>query len=152
MTINKKRILKFLEAMDWMFSLQNFTTELIFIKNQKGQQTAEVFYDEKYQNIIIKIYPDFLEEEFINQRKILLHELCHSITLPSKTIFYDFIDGKAITKEQITEINEKATSQIENLLDSLLRNRLLYAKKAYADYIKPKVKSKKCKKLSIKHK
>lgn len=80
------------------------------------------------------------------QRKMILHELCHTITLPSKILFYDFIDGnRTATKDQSLFLNERETSQIENIIDGLLQGKFKYATKAYAKYIevsKPKKKKK----------
>jgi hypothetical protein len=142
--MNKQRVIKFLEDIEWLFAIQNFDRQLTFKKTEDGEKAAEITFDERYQNIKVKIFPCFWEEKVEDQRKILLHELCHSITLPSKTMFYHFLDGEeTFTKTQADEINEKATSKIENILDGLLRGRMAYARRAYADYVKVKKKKKK---------
>jgi len=140
--MNKQRVINFLTDIEWLFGIQNFDRKLTFKNEDDGGKEAEVNFDEEYQRITVKIYPCFWGESLADQRKALLHELCHSITLPSKVLFWDFIDGKATTKDHANDVNERATSQIENILDGLLRGRFKYAKRAYSEYIK-KTKKKK---------
>lgn len=133
-----KKIIKFLEQIDWMFSLNNFEKN-IEIKSELDKEkhrTCEFSYSERYQWLTLKIWPDFFPLNSKTQRKYLLHEFCHSITLPSKTMAYDMLDGKLATHDMIDAINERATSRIENILDGLLQNKLRYAKKAYKEYLK----------------
>lgn len=131
-----KRIQKLLESLDWMFQINNLQRDMVLKEKDEENKAAEVVYDESYQNITINIYPCFFEHDLKNQRKMILHELCHTITLPSKLALHDFLDGKLVTPDAIYRINEKATSKIENLLDSLLRGKLQYASKAYKEYLK----------------
>lgn len=135
---NKTRIQNFLNAIDWLFQVNNFEKEIIFKEKDDPDReiAAQILFREDYQDITVYIYPCFLKEPKDKQRKILLHELCHSITIPTKTALYDFIDGKFVTPERIRELNEQETSKIENILDGLLRGRLRYAKAAYENYLK----------------
>ena len=130
------RVMKFLENIDWLFSLNNFDRIIKLPSDDHEDVVAKVCYDDKYQRITVSLYPRFFEQKHHEQRKALLHELCHSITLPSKQALYDMIEGDLITKKQAHEINERATSQIENILDGLLRGKLYYARNAYKNYLK----------------
>lgn len=142
--MNIKRIEDFLEDIQWLFQIQNFDRKLTLLKEDDGEKKAEIIYDEEYQTIKISLYPLFFKEKLEAQRKTLLHELCHTITLPQKILFYEFIDGtKTATKDQSLFLNERETSQIENIIDGLLRGKFAYAKKAYSDFIKVKKKRKK---------
>lgn len=129
-----KKITNFLEQIEWLFCLNNFDKNIIIKKEDQDNKTAEIYYDNNYQHIEVCFYPCFFTYQTKEQRKIILHELCHSITLPSKKASYDLLSGKLITEKQINEINEKATSKIENILDALLQNKLIYAKNAYKNY------------------
>ena len=137
---NKDKISRFFEEMEWMFGVNNHERIIAFKKedceNEDGDSvTAEITYDEEYQRVKISIYPTFLKCTLAEQRKMLLHELCHIITLPSKTRAYAILDGQAVTKNELMRINEKATSQVENLLHNLLKGNLRYAVKAYNNYL-----------------
>ena len=133
---NQKRIQDFLEKMDWLFCTNNFDRSIIWKEKDKDDMAAEITYDEKYQNLDIDIYPCFFTQTLKQQRKILLHELIHSITLPNKIALHDFLDGKFITPQEVVKINETETSKIENIFDGLLRGRLKYAVKAYKEYLR----------------
>lgn len=132
-----KAILDFLNEIDWAFGLNVFEKKLVIEKeDDKNNTAAEVEYRQDYQEIYITIYPRFFKQTKAAQRKILLHELCHSITLPSKTALHEFLEGKLVTPERIRQINEEETSKIENLLHCLLTKRLRYMREAYANYLK----------------
>jgi hypothetical protein len=132
----KKRIEEFLGNIDWMFDLNNYAKNIVYKDEDNDDVNAEIDYDEKYQNITITIYPVFFEQKPETQRKILLHELIHGITLRSKILACDLLDGTHITYEQIKFENEKMTARLENILDGLLRGKYKYAKDAYKDYVK----------------
>lgn len=132
------KITNFLESMDWMFSTQYYEKNIILKKRKSGRAVLRIVYIVEYQQITIEIYPGFWELSLKEQRKALLHEMCHTITIPSKMAACDLLDGVFVPKERIVDINEEATSRIENILDRLLSNGLDYAKQAYADYLKPK--------------
>lgn len=148
--MNTKRIEKFLEEMQWLFQIQNFERKLTIAKNDEDEndekKAAEITFDETYQFIRIKIFPCFFKETLKDQRKYLLHELCHTITLPEKLLLHNMIDGKLVTQEEIRKANEKATSQIDNILDGLLQGRMSYARKGYSNYLQIKKKKKRRKK------
>ena len=142
-----ERIENFLENIQWLFQIQNYDRKFSILKADDGEKKAEIHYDEEYQTIKISLYPLFFKSKLEDQRKILLHELCHTLTLPQKILFFDFIDGtKTATKDQSIFLNERETSQIENIIDGLLQGKFTYAKKAYRDFIKVKKVKKKKKK------
>ena len=70
-----KRIIKFLEEIDWLFSLNNFDRKIILKKEDEENKYGEIIYDEIYQTITINLYPCFFKQKLEEQRKILLHEL-----------------------------------------------------------------------------
>ena len=134
-----KRIRDFFNAIDWMFQINNFSKVIEISKvddPEENRTLAKITFDETYQQVTVTIYPDFYKQTVQDQRKCLLHELCHSITLPSKTALHHLLDGKLVTPDRIREINERETSQIENIIDQLLQGRLRYAVKAYQNYAK----------------
>ena len=145
-----KRVENFLESIDWLFNLNNFDRTIILPKENEvfdsGTATAKIEYDIDYQTVDITLFPFFFERSLEDQRKTLLHELCHSLSFDSKRAINDLIDGKLVTKKRMIEIDEKMTSKIENILNGLLDGRLMYAKKAYADYLQPQKKKSKIEK------
>ena len=130
-----KRIIKFLEEIDWLFNLNNFDRKITLKKEDDENKCGEIIYDEIYQTNTINLYPCFFKQKLEEQRKILLHELIHSITLPSKIAMTELLNGYLITPQRINSINEIETSKIENIIDGLLQNRLSYSKKAYKNYL-----------------
>jgi len=137
----ENKIQQLLNKLDWMFNLHHFEKEIVFEANDNGN-LADISYEENYQRLTLRIYPCFFKQSEVEQRKTILHELCHTITLPLRTAFHEFLDGKATTKEQIKFLNERETSILENLFDLLLKGELNYAKEAYKDYINKNVNSK----------
>jgi len=137
--MDTKRITNFLDGIEWLFQIQNFERKVILKDNDCGEDgehtCAEIYFGERYQTIEISIYPCFFKEKLEDQRKILLHELIHTITLPLKTATYGLLDGKFITKDEVDKLNEIETSKIENILDALLKGTKHYAKDAYSKYL-----------------
>src|SRR3990167_10464390 len=133
-----KRVVEFLNAIDWFFDLNSYDKEVICKDVANGNVIAEITCDDVYRWVQVRLYPVFFTKTLEEQRKALLHEFCHSITLPSKDAMCELADGKLITPQRINSINETATSRIENMLDVLFRGRATYAPKAYADYLKKK--------------
>jgi hypothetical protein len=140
--MNTKRITDLLGELDWLFGTHNFERDLIVKTeddiNDGKKCHAEIFFDEKYQTIEVTIYPCFFKETLEKQRKTILHEMIHTITLPSKSLSCDMLEGKLVTEEQVTKANEIETSKLENIIDSLLKNNKHYAKDAYKKYIDAK--------------
>lgn len=143
-TMRTQKIEQFIEGMQWLFGVQNYDRTLKIKDKDEEDTAAEIIFNEKYQRIKIAIYPCFWEHTLKEQRKLLLHELCHTITLPMHHLAVEFLRGEqASTETHFIDTMERSTCQIENILDGLLQNRLKYAKKAYADYIKVKKKKRK---------
>jgi len=133
--MNTKKITKFLNGIQWLFNINGFERNIVIKKEDYEERAAQICYEEDYQRITLTIYPKFFKETQEFQRKILLHELCHCLTLQSKVIACNLLDGELQTRENIKYENERLTSKIENILDGLLQGRLKYAKEAYAGYI-----------------
>jgi hypothetical protein len=137
---NEKKIMKLLEQLDWMFSIQNFERSIIFEKEEEYFNDDPVFcrvaYDEAYQRVIIYFYPHFFRTGLKKQREILLHEFVHTITIPLYRMARNLHNGQLYTPEQIRQEHEQATSKIEKLLDKLLCGGMRYAKVAYKEYLR----------------
>jgi hypothetical protein len=134
--MNKKKIQELLYVLGYLFQIQNFEKQIVYKEKDNGN-IAEMKYEEDYQRITLYIYPTFFTQEPTEQRKTLLHELCHTITVKQAENFENYIDGKrTTTKCEINEIMEKETSQIENIIDNLLTGNCKQEIKAYKGYIK----------------
>jgi hypothetical protein len=132
------RITRFLDEMQWLFSINNYDRNIIFAEKDSDHTAAKIECDERYQRITLTIYPHFLTLELEDQRKALLHELCHVWTLDSKALTFDLLEGTHVTFEQAKNVNEVLTSRLENVLNGLLSDRLKYAKTGYKNYLKKK--------------
>jgi hypothetical protein len=137
---NKKKIMHLLEQFDWMFGCQNFDRSVVFKKEDEyiddRRRVCVINYHEDYQEMTVLIFPCFFEKNLQEQRKILLHEFVHTITIPLNRIACNLHDGVLCTPEQIRHEHERATSKIDNILNRLLIGGMTYAKKAYKDYLK----------------
>ena len=131
---NLKPIHKLLNSFDELFQLKNYDRVLCVAKYDDGETTADIAFSENYMQMTIRLYPKFFLQDKETQRKDILHEICHTITNPMHEIVLSMLDGKLMTKSISRETLEKATCQIENIVDLLLRNRRADVKKAYADY------------------
>lgn len=114
--MTKSQINKYLSKLDWLFGLQHYDKELIIKEKDKDDKLAEIITDHKYQNITVEIYPLFFKEKEEQQKKILLHELCHTITADSRLSAWQLLNGDLVTNERLKEINEQTTSKIENII------------------------------------
>lgn len=133
----KQRIREFFEDIRWLFQINNFQSCIEYPTEDSDDMAAEIVFRENYQTLTLKIYPCFFEERPEEQRKIILHELCHSITIPMNKLASEFLKGDvAVTEKTLYETMERSTSQIENILDGLLQGRMTYAKNAYKNFIK----------------
>ena len=133
----EQRVLNFLDAVDWAFGLNGYEKHIILKKVDSENMAAEIVYREDYQAVEIGLYPLFFTQTLKEQRKCLLHELCHAITLQSKGALHDTLKGLLITPKRIREINETETSKIENIIHRLITGGLGYLKQGYKDYLKP---------------
>jgi hypothetical protein len=136
----KEKIQNFINGIQWMFQIQNFSKTIVYKEadDQDEEKLAEIYFNEPYQRIEITIYPMFFTVSEMEQRKIIIHELCHTLTLPLKSLFYFFIDGtQTTTKPQINDLVERTNCQIENIIDALLQGKMKYAKEAYKNYLTP---------------
>jgi hypothetical protein len=137
-TRGEQRIINFLDSIDWMFQLNQFDRNIVIKKEEHPENNnviADITCEENYQRVTVRVYPSFWKQSLKEQRKVLLHELCHSITLPSKNAMHNFLLGKLTTPDQIDGINETETSKIENIVDRLLQGDLRYARRAYEKFI-----------------
>lgn len=138
----KARILALTEQFDWMFATKGFERKFIFREYEVEDDhltenqgvAAEIHFDAKYQRFTISIYPPFWKMSLEEQRKGLLHEYCHTLTIGKKVLMHDMLEGKFVSSGMISSANEELTSKIENLLDSLLCGGSRYVKKAYRKY------------------
>jgi hypothetical protein len=65
----------------------------------------------RYKDAVITIYPDFFTENPNEQKRIIIHEMCHIIT-----------EHQRLTGKLNEESNERETSEIEDIIVKLLGN------------------------------
>jgi hypothetical protein len=134
----EKALQELLDSFDWFFGVKRLEREIVYKKEDEGMKSAEIKYEEDYQRITLYLYPCFWEGDLKERRKTILHEYCHIITIPSKVGMRELLDGKLITYDRIQEINERETSQIENVIDCLLQKHADYLSKSYKNYLNEK--------------
>lgn len=133
----KKKVLKFLEDLEWMFDYNNYEKSIVFKEEDKDEIACEVVEDWDYRRITIKVFPTFFTHSLKDQRKFLLHELCHSYSNKIYQQLHEIINhGKFISWNSVKQNNEECTSRITETISRLLEGNLRYAKRAYSDYLK----------------
>jgi hypothetical protein len=133
----EQKVEDFLQDMQWLFECGNFERHVTFKDQDEDGKMCEIKYEEDYQRIYIKIYPNFKGETPYYQRKALLHELSHIFCIPMNLLNLDLLDGRFHTREEMKFAHERATSKIENILDGLLQGKYKYALQAYKRYLEP---------------
>lgn len=141
--VEEKRVFDLLEQLEYLFMVNGYSRSVSFKKTDVGVTAADVSIDRSYQRIHISIYPIFWEEDLQDQRKALLHEFCHTVTVPVQEVGEDLLKGKLRTSDELQKAVEETTSRVENLLDAQLRGRNRYARIAYKKYITTKKPKKK---------
>ncbi len=133
-TKERAKIIAFIKYFSTFFAIQNFDIKVNFKDETTNGNLAEIIIEEDYQRIKIDVMGDFFKEPKVEQRKALLHELCHYVNWSLYSIAWDLHNGKFYTKDQIRAANEKATCMVELLLDRALTMDLLNEKKEYKKY------------------
>lgn len=130
----REKIIAFIKYFSNFFAVQNFDIKVNFKDETTNGNLAEIIIEEDYQRIKIDVMADFFKEPKAEQRKALLHELCHYVCWSLYSITWDLHSGKFVTKDQIRAANEKATCMVELLIDRALTMDLQREKKEYNKY------------------
>lgn len=139
----KEHINELLEAFSWLFEIQWHNNKILYMADNKRSETdgslsvgAEMFFDEMYRETELKIFPNFFDESRLTQAKILLHELAHCKTIPSKECAILMLKGvETFSEKEITKRNEMVTCFIEQIIHSFLVNEMSSYKKAFKSYV-----------------
>ena len=132
----EKRLMAFTDQMEYLFAVNNYDRSFTYKELDSDDLCAEVELTVPYQRINIAIYPIFWTLTLKEQRELILHEFCHILIQPVQTVAWDLFEGKFRTEKERKDAVEQSTSRVAQLLDSLLRGRSSYARKAYEKYLK----------------
>lgn len=136
--MNKKKVIEFLSRMDHLFSTHMYEKKIIFSEGDQEDEDsdllAEIYTDHAYQFLKITIYPSFFKKTPKEQAEALIHELSHTVLADSKLCAHDLSDGVFITKKRINEINETATSKLEQIIFHLCEDNSFY-KQTIQNYV-----------------
>ena len=105
------------------------------MEKDEDNRMCEIKMEEDYQRLGLTIYPIFFNHSAEEQRKALLHEMCHTFTIPLSMLNKEILEGTFHSRNEMDFAHERACSKIENVLDALLQGRLRYASKAYKKYL-----------------
>lgn len=137
---NKEKILKFVEAVDWLFDINNYTKEIEYAKTDEekhwGDIMAQVITYTTYRKIVITIFPVFFTKDKEEQCKALIHELSHSITEDLFDCYNNMYRWSFVTTEEARHAREKTTEQVAYLLFELWSGRKKYFSEAIEEYLK----------------
>lgn len=136
----KEKILKFIESVDWLFDLHNYTRNIDFEEDEEWEWDslclAKVITDHTYRTIKLKIFPIFFEKDKEEQCKTLIHELSHSITENLFDCYNNMHKWSFVTTEEARHARENATEQIAYLLFELGKWNKKYFSDAIKEYLK----------------
>ena len=137
----KRKLAELMEQLDWFFGVTNQERHLYYAKENDPTSpdcAADITITEKYQRLVINIYPNFWEHNEDTQRLLLTHEYTHYVVQPLQKIAKDLLAGRLHTEEDIIDATEKVTSSVSIMLDALLSGHRKYMLKAYEHYLPKK--------------
>lgn len=136
----KAKVLKFIETVDWLFDLNNYSKQIRFEKDDEWEwdslSLAKVITDHTYRIIKLSVFPIFFEKDREEQCQTLIHELSHSITEDLFDCYNNMHKWSFVTSEEARHAREHATEQIAYLLFELGSGRKKYFSEAIAEYLK----------------
>lgn len=129
----QKKVRQFIKDFTGFFGLTHFTIEVDF-PAQKENLLADIDTETRYQRININVYKCLFKETPEEQRKTLIHELCHTILHELEMCAWNLRNDKAVSKSHIEQTVEVTTSKLENMFDILLKDGA-EQRKAYKKYV-----------------
>lgn len=129
----RKEINRLVLSLRWLFGIQNYDFSFSFPDKEEDFE-ADIEIKEDYQCIHMRVFPKFWRNSLEDQRKCIVHELSHFLCNPLSNIVDRMSEGELQTEEHIRVATEKTTSQIENVIDHLLKDIDWGAKLAYKKY------------------
>ena len=83
---------------------------------------ADIDCDTKYFEAWINVYPDLLQQTHDIVFSTILHELCHLVTEEQQELLNKVIKNEFINSEMVERANERETSTLQVIVESLLRH------------------------------
>jgi len=133
---DKDRVKELVWGLDGLFNTINYDLGFIWATEDFKECAASVDVDEPYQRLVITIYPSFWNHDRDNQRKFILHEMCHVLTDPMNSVIKNLQNGILETDHHRSNAVERSTSYLTEILDAFLLGSYKKKKQAYAKYIK----------------
>lgn len=118
----KQKVLDFIESVEWLFDLQNYTRKICWKEKDKTEDRdvlADMTTNHKYRYTYMNVYPAFFKEDKETQCKALIHELCHTITEDMHDDWRDMYNGIFITDTIANHHRERTTENIAYLIFQL---------------------------------
>ena len=132
----EKKIVDLVRELAPFFDVQNYDISVTFTSTNVEEYAATIFTDHKYRRLNFKVYPIFFEQTLDEQRRGIIHELCHTLTECLDNCAVNLLEGKLITLESIKHANESSTSQMQQMISVLLEGDGQLYTKAYKNYLK----------------
>ena len=136
----KEKILAFIEAVDWLFDVNNYTKNIVYEKEDCekhwGFTMAQVTTNHTYRNIELQIYPIFFTKDKEEQCQCIIHELTHTITEDMFDCYQNMLKWSFVTEEEARHARERTTERVAYLLFYLWQGKKEYFRKAIEEYLK----------------
>ena len=123
----QKKVTNFVDSISWCFDLANYTRMYKFKEDPKDtdndntETCADIITSHTYRSISIRIFPPFWTQSQDEQVRILIHELCHTITEDLYDCGSNLRQGILVTDMELTHYRERATEQVATMLFRLGR-------------------------------
>lgn len=118
----QKKVTEFCDSISWCFDLANYTRTYKFKEDPKEtdnddtETCADITTSHTYRTISIRIFPPFWTQSVDEQVRILIHELCHTITEDLYDCGNNLRQGVLVTDMELTHYRERATEQVATMI------------------------------------
>lgn len=120
----KQSIVEWIRKWREILYLDRHHIDLIFaehLKEDAPQTAAEISQNEPYLDVELTIYPNLFEADSETQERIIVHEMCHLLTIPLFGLLWKAVTGeRMVSQAQARETDEHVTDLIAAILSHLV--------------------------------
>ena len=85
-------------------------------RNCREGYAADIAPRHEYHEALLTVYPLFWKQPKEEKEETLVHELIHAIISPISSGYEDMIEGKFVSRESFTKLNEFTTSHLTTIM------------------------------------
>lgn len=128
--MTKKQITHLIDCIKWDLFLQKWWIDINWVEkiNDSDDELAcpaEININFDYQRAIISLYPLFDKLDDVEQRHILIHEMCHILLSDYQRTLSTSCNGLNITDREREKVDESTTQHIASIIWKLNEKKYL---------------------------